>query len=174
MQIESYATEGNRPIWNGLVGCQSVFASWEYVRIKEEFEGIEARLFVLRSAESMMVYPFFLRQVRELSFALPDRWSSAADTTTPEYTGVFWGSGSQKNDLAVAAQFYSMFHQYCIENEIVAEFAHLHPWLACEQALDREGVVSDRSIVYVDLTQSEEDLWQNSFNRACRICLRCR
>lgn len=168
MQIESYPTEGNRLVWNGLVGSSSVFASWEYMRIKEEFEGSEARLFVLRSAESVLVYPFLLRPVHELPFARSDDWSNATDTTTPEYTGVIFGSGSQRCDLAVAAQFYPTFHQYCVENEIVAEFAHLHPWLACEHALDREEIVTDRPIVYVDLNLSEKDIWLNSFNRTCR------
>jgi lipid II:glycine glycyltransferase (peptidoglycan interpeptide bridge formation enzyme) len=55
---------------------------------------------------------------------------------------------------------------------IVAEFAHLHPWNGAAPLLHPEGISLDRQIIYVDLTIPPGELWETSFNHACRKNIR--
>ena len=145
-------------------GTQSVFASLDYATIVEEHSGHEARLFVWCSDEVKVVYPFSVRSVKNLPFS-ETTTLHGADIKSPEYTGpLTHGEATDETDIA----FRKDFAAYCQEAGIVAEFAHLHPWRWRPGLLSVADVALDREIVYVDLTWSEETLWQESFTYACR------
>lgn len=168
MLIKCFNTNDGQLEWNSKVGNKSVFARWEYLRIKEKFEDVEGRLFVFQSERGQVVYPFFVRPVSDLSFPLPTNLIGYFDIFTPEYTGPLINDNLSGNEVDMMAEFSKAFHQYCSDNQVVSEFAHLHPWHMKEMLLEEEGVTLNRPVVYVDLTESEESIWQNSFNRACR------
>jgi serine/alanine adding enzyme len=149
--------------WNrALPPDANVFASLEYVRICEEQAGFSARLFVAEGPSGVVAYPFFLRPVQELPFASLLGLHSY-DTYTPEYTGpMIVGEWSGELD------FPESFADFCREQEIVAEFAHLNPWHVPETLLDPAGVEHNRDIVYVDLTWNEERIWAKSLTSDCR------
>ena len=151
--------------WQTLLPARaSVFASVEYASIYQQHSGYDARLFLVESDEAAVAYAFFQRPVHSLPFAstLAERYW---DTLTPEYTGpTALSAGEAVSDL----RFRERFSTFCRENRIVAEFAHLHPWNWSVELLETEGVEVNREIVYVDLTLSEEQLWQNSLTYACR------
>lgn len=155
----------DRAQWQSyLPASANVFGSVEFAAIQQHFSGFEVRLFVTSLAEGTVVYPFVLRPVAALpvgSVLLEPYW----DTVTPEYTGpIVFG-----NDAATLPMtFFERYSALCQEQHIVAEFAHLHPWLWQPGTLDAALVKFDREIVYVDLTLSEKELWENSFTQACR------
>src|SRR5579863_9287207 len=125
----------------------NVLASLEYVRICEEQVGYAARLFVAEGTTGTVAYPFFLRPIEELPFAT-SLGLHLYDTCTPEYTGpMFVGEGSDEFN------FPMLFGDFCREQDIVAEFAHLHPWNVPDGLLDPACIEHDRDIVYVDLTR---------------------
>jgi serine/alanine adding enzyme len=151
--------------WQSILPAQlNIFGGVEYARIYEEHTGFSARLFVAQSDDGCIAYPFFLRPVNALPFVEDDA-DGLWDTLTPEYTGPIC-RGECSPDLAMF--FASEFAAYCLEQRIVAEFAHLHPWNALQDVLDSNSIVFDREIVFVDTTQPLEELWEKHFTYACR------
>lgn len=132
-----------------------VLGSVEYLRLLERQTGLAARLFVLEEAGQRIAYPFLLRPV-------PGR-AQAFDTFTPDYGGPLW-SGPEPGP----ADFPAVFHRFCQDQGIVAEFIHMNPWRLDPALLDPGCIADDRVVVYVDLTQSEEDLWKHSLNSDAR------
>ena len=143
-----------------------VMGSLEYVRIIEQQNGFAARLFVMDTGQSTVVYPFFVRPVDALPFATVAN-RDRGDTFTPEYTGPLIIRGGKYRDPE-AKQFADKFARYCSTNGIIAEFAHLSPWHDSEALLDPTCVVVNREIVHVDLTLGEEGLWTQSLNSDAR------
>jgi lipid II:glycine glycyltransferase (peptidoglycan interpeptide bridge formation enzyme) len=71
-------------------------------------------------------------------------------------------------DSAVAAAFPHLLNALFQGEGIVAEFAHLHPWLQFGTLLKKEDCHYDRDIVWVDTSLSLDDLWRTHFEYACR------
>ncbi len=154
-------------LWRTLLPArQSVFGSVEFASIAEEHKGGVARLIAYgsRDGHDPIVYPLFLRAISELpvGVCVP---SEAWDAGSPEYTGPL---ALEPIMEATGRTFRRLFDEYCRANQIVTEFAHLHPWRASASTYWEENVHPDREIVYVDLLQSQEDLWRVSLTRACR------
>jgi hypothetical protein len=149
---------------DALPASASVFGSLEYACIQHRFLGITPSLYVVESDQSRVVYPRYMRAVNTLPFAKAIK-APLWDTLTPEYTGPLW-IGEQ--DAAVAQFFGNRYPVFCQEQHIVAEFAHLHPWHCDTQVLDPSGLSLNREIVYVDLEQSPQKMWSDSFTYACR------
>jgi hypothetical protein len=145
-------------------GC--VMAGLEYMRVQEQHLGWEARLFITESNGCRIAYPFFLRPVPPHPRFLGERrW----DTASPEYAGpVLLDPGGGDQSLPVPGEFQERFGQFCRSTGIVAEFAHLNPWIAREDLLDAAGIELNREIVYVDLTRSEEEIWKHSLSSDTR------
>ncbi|MEZ4712407.1 MAG: hypothetical protein R3A44_34780 [Caldilineaceae bacterium] len=153
----------------------AVFATQAWAQIQAQQKGYIPRLYRLAGPSGALIYPFFLRPLTDLPF-----WGEATDAVghdimTPEYTGPHFcssGPGAAQPQSDLVAEFRRRFHDYCQRNQLVAEFAHLHPWDAVEPALVASGIALNRQIVYVDLAQPESWLWENSFDRACRKNIR--
>ena len=155
-------------LWRSVLpASRSVFGSVEFCSIVQDLQGQQACLFVLAEDHGQIAYPFFLRGTNVLPYN--QRQTPGWDTRTPEYTGPVL---LEPISPRVAASFRQSFVQLSAEIGIVAEFAHLHPWEANHDLLNQAGLQHDRQIVYVDLTQSSEQLWQESFNHACRKNIR--
>jgi hypothetical protein len=147
-----------------LPWTRRVTASLEYARIREEHVGYTARLFVFESNGARIVKPFFLRSTLDLSFSRGDERENW-DILSPEYTGpIVFGD----LDHGTGDEFRRRFSEFCREEHIIAEFAHLHPFDVAPSLLEPEGIAPDREIVWVDLTLSEDRLWRESFAHACR------
>jgi CelD/BcsL family acetyltransferase involved in cellulose biosynthesis len=153
--------------WRALLPAgQSAFGSLEFASIAERHKRGIGRLILFNSKEGhlLVAYPLLLRAVSELPF-VGCTSSEAWDAASPEYTGPL---ALEPCTEVVGRAFRRLFDQYCQDNRIVTEFAHLHPWRTAPGSCRPENVHLDREIIYVDLTQSEEDLWRNSLTRACR------
>ncbi len=65
------------------------------------------------------------------------------------------------------AAFLEAFHRYCVDTNIIAEFARLHPYIENHLALGKKDVWYEHNVVYIDLTQSESEIWKG-FDKGCR------
>lgn len=167
MQARVYTVD-DREAWEAAAPAHvSVFGSVGYARVVQRHTGYPARLLVVSSDEGRVVHPFFLRPVSNLPFAAP--YASYRDTLTPEYTGPM-ELGATTPDLQHA--FVQYWNQYCEDERIVAEFAHLHPAHRHTGLLCADNVHYNRDIVVVDLTWSDSELWSHSFNDPCRNSIR--
>lgn len=152
--------------WQTILPADSnVFGSVEYARIHEAHSGYPAQLFVLSCDSDRIGYPFLRRSVASLPF-INDQSTNYTDTITPDYTGPLLLTPSKNTHLF--DDFSTEFADFCASENIVAEFAHLHPWDARLELLESQFVQYNRDIVFIDLTLSEDDLWDNSFSYACR------
>ncbi len=153
--------------WRTLLPARkSVFGSVEFASIAERQWGGTARLIAYRSRDrhDSIVYPLFLRAISELPVGgcvPPGAW----DAASPEYTGPL---ALEPIAESTGHAFRRLFDEYCRANLIVTEFAHLNPWRAAADACWQENTHLDREIIFVDLVQSEEELWRQSLSRACR------
>jgi hypothetical protein len=133
----------------------------EYLRICERQTGWPARLLVVGGEQPLVAYPFLLRNGQDLPWA-EDAAPPPLDTTSPEYRGPLVLPGARPEEIA-ALDFPRLFTRYCGAQGIVAEFAHLNPWNGTAPLIDPACMHTDREIVYVDLTQTEEEIWTRSF-----------
>jgi hypothetical protein len=144
---------------------ECVMAGLEYMRVQEQHLGWGARLFVTESNGFRIAYPFFLRPIPPHPPLLTEtRW----DTASPEYAGPILLETCGAQGHPVPGEFQERFGQFCRSTGIVAEFAHLNPWNARVDLLDAASIEVNREIVYVDLAQSEDEIWKHSLSSDTR------
>lgn len=133
---------------------------------REDFGG-EARLFFYGDEEDYIIYPFFQRRISELPFAalLPPESKDCLDIISPYgYSGPLACITNPGLTEQLWEAFIREFHNYCIQNNVVAEFARLHPFIRNHLPLEKFPDINIRSnaaVVYVDLTQDESQIWKN-------------
>jgi hypothetical protein len=156
-----------------LPGYLAAFERCPESETKINFGG-EAHLFVYGDEENYIIHPFFKRDLDSLPFyasvpptekplydiASPYGYAGpAAHITHPEVYDVIWRG------------FVDEFHKFCLENNIVSEFVRLNPFFKNHEPLSNitGGVKEAGTVVYVDLTVSENVLWKNlkKSNRNC-------
>jgi|SRR5687767_14405701 len=159
-----YTTE-DAAEWSSILPArESVFGSVEFARVVQEHSDHQPRLYVVQDRTSLIAYPFLVRPIRP-SLLSEETCGPLSDTASPDFTGPL-ARGTPARFLA--AEFPKRLSAFLRSQDVVAEFIHLHPWKAFTRALRGHCVQFDREIVYVDLTSPEEQLWQNSYNHACR------
>lgn len=130
-----------------------------------DYEGCVARMARFRRGESVIVYPFFQRRISSLPFLhSPERWNPYSDIVSP------YGYGGPLAQLAeddeeergrIWSEFLDAFHGYCLEHNIVSEFARLHPFLQNHRQFSlSDGLDPRGKVVTVDLSQSDEEIWR--------------
>lgn len=146
-----------------LPASLSVFGSLEFARIVEKHSHLNARLAVILD-DVQIAYPLFRRSTNDLPFvnnASRGFW----DTHTPEYTGPMIRGALPPNS---SGRFRDALDQMFVEEKIVAEFIHPHPWNFGAEVRHVSALEFDREIVYVDVKLSDDQLWNVSLNYACR------
>jgi len=71
--------------------------------------------------------------------------------------------------------YLEYFHEYCLRENIIAEFARLHPFIhRGPNPPGTRGNVSilyEHEIYYIDLTQSLDDIWKG-FDKGCKSAIK--
>lgn len=159
---EHFLTVADQDSWNRyLPRNRSVFGCHSYARICNATGKCSPRLYVLEQGEAAICYPTQLRPLVSLPFAasIEGKW----DSKTPDFTGpVVFG-----DDPLLAEAFPRLRDAIFREHGIVAEFAHLHPWLDTA-ALLTEGREYNRDIVWIDLSLSPDQMWSTQIDQSCR------
>ena len=154
--------------WDALIAGMDrcdVYFHRTLCRAFAEYEGCVARLARFRCGESVIVYPFLQRHIASLPFLhSPRDWNDYSDIVSPYGIG---GPLEQvvENDEQergrVWSEFLEAFHAYCRDHKIVSEFARLHPYLQNHRHFNLSNGLERRgSVVTVDLSQSDEEIWR--------------
>ena len=122
--------------WNAMVAGMDrcdVYFHRTLCQAFAEYEGCVARLVCFRRGESVIVYPFFQRRIASLPFLQsPQQWNEYSDIVSPYGYGgplaQLVENGEQEKER-IWSEFLEAFHAYCLEENIVSEFARLHPFL---------------------------------------------
>lgn len=175
MLLSTKGADANK--WRQLVSKhpqRDVYFLPEYAMLFEAAEGEvrrafggEASLFFCGNNSNYIVYPFFKRRISELPFShlLPEEAQDWCDIVSPYgYSGPLPYITDPLLEDRLWGRFIEEFHDYCLENEIVAEFARLHPYIANHlpvQKLASTDVKKRASIVYIELEQDEAFIRKN-------------
>ncbi len=138
-------TLDDRQEWAELAKPFDIAYTPEYLDLfKDTAFGGEPRLAV----SGGIIYPFYIRQIPN---------SECRDIVSPYgYNGPA-GNGDWD-------KFLFEFHAWCKLNNIVSEFARLHPFWTSYEYLP---AIKKNEIVYIDLRQNEDVIWHN-FDKGCR------
>ena len=132
---------------------QDVYFTPEYYSLYEKNGDGKACCFVFEEEGSVAIYPFMKNSVNLLGYQLDD-----------EYNGMIVNS----NDKAFIDKTWDAFDRYCDENHIVAEFTRFHPILKNKElGRGHFDVIFDRHTVYMDLAQTEEEIFKG-FDKSTR------
>jgi len=123
--------------------------------------GGQGLLYVFGDDRNSIIYPFFKRSISVLTF-LGVNTRDLYDIVSPYGYG---GPLGFTEDSAVVEElwrnYFTKFHIYCQENNIVSEFCRLHPFFENQKQVGNfsNGTIQMvGQIVYVDLSLSEDDL----------------
>lgn len=135
---------------------QDVYYTPEYYEVYEKNNDGKALCFIYEDIGGLALYPFLLSRINELGYTLNNDYYDIRGAYG--YNGVIYNS----IDPDFIKSFYFEFDKFCKRNNIIAEFTRFNPLLEnhkfSKEFLD---VSYNRETVYVDLTQSYEDIYKN-------------
>ena len=145
--------------WNRLLSLlpkerKDVYFTPEYYSLYEAYGDGLACCFVLSDGDSIALYPFMKNPITTLGYEL--------DKEYYDIQGAYGYNGliTNNTDVTFLQQVWRAFDQWCQENDIVAEFMRFHPVMKnYEWTADHFRKIYDRNTVYLDLTQSEDDIF---------------
>lgn len=154
-----------------LLESKGIYHRPEYIKVLERFSGHSAELCILEEdTHCFMYYPYFRRNLENLPFA------QHCDFPISEYSDIdsSWYYGGpllrlerREDEAGLIRSFVEAFSNYCHESKIVSEFIRFDPNLENHLHFKRFLPISrNRQTVYVDLTQSEDEIWRNMDGRA--------
>jgi hypothetical protein len=152
-----------------------VFHVNNYMKLFQETFNERAALFIFGNEEEYLAYPHFFRDITRLPFgsSLRENKRRYYDIISPWYYGgiLYFGLASA-NRPELYRRYYESFSSYCRENGIITEFGRLHPFSdAHEYVKPYLNIKRTGRVVYIDLTQSEEQIW-NGMERSNRKRIR--
>lgn len=153
--------------WKRLIestGERDVYFLPSYFKIWEKNYKWKAYMVFYGNGRNFVIYPFF-KKIIKLPF-LEDE-PQAYDIISPEF---FCGPLIKSDDnlkADLSDGFLREFHAWCLKNNIVTEFARLHPFIKNDLIFPPETVVKLYNIVWLDLTADYDVIWKN-FEKSCR------
>ena len=124
--------------------------------------GGQGFLCVYGDESNAIIYSFFKRRISDLGFSdrMVNEWY---DIISPYgYCGPWMRCQDPSLAEGLWQGFFKGFHDYCVDNKIVSEFARLHPFFDNRVPLSQfsQGSIEKLGqIVYVDLSISENELF---------------
>lgn len=157
--------------WNGFLSQlpkerRDVYFTPEYYSLYEAYGDGEAQCFVFEKDGELALYPFLKNPITTLGYELDKEYYDIQGAYG--YNGLISSTDSREFIEA----FWKEFDLWCQDNNIVAEFMRFHPIM--KNHLLGEGhfkLIRDRNTVYLDLTQSEEDIFAG-FDKGTRQHIR--
>lgn len=160
-------TVSNRQEWNKYFGkledaYKDVFFLPEYYELYEA-DNIKAECFIYEREGKIILYPYLKS---EISMAQLSNSNSCYYDIEGAYGYNGLAVNSQDADFLIG--FDGCFTNYCRENNIIAEFIRFNPVSANHQLSPFvDPIVANKNVI-VDLNQTENDIWMNSYEHAAR------
>lgn len=136
------------------IKMRDIYYRSEYYMIQEINGDGEGKLFIFEEDERLAIYPFMLNEIE--GYDLDDRYYDI------ETAYGYGGPIVNCMDSNFIERFEKSFNEYCLEENIVAEFIRFHPIIKNEYIFKENIHVShNRFTVYTDLTKSIDEIWDN-------------
>jgi hypothetical protein len=130
-------------------------------------------LFVLEDGDDIVYYPYIRRSLTTVSFA--EQTDTDLDTYDDIVSSWYWGgpfASAETEDIC--ERFAEAFTEYCQAENIVAEFVRFDPNERNHDRFECLDPSFNRETVRIDLTQSEEEIWENYEDRNQRAIRQAR
>jgi len=147
---------------------KSIYHSPDYIKFLEQYYQNEAELFQFGNDQNFFYYPYFKRRLDKLPFAHTCNFnlSGYLDIVSSWYYGGPLASSNQVN-RSLCGEFLNVFSDYAQQNQFISEFIRFDPNLYNHKHFDGLLPLSkNRKSVYVDLRQTEDQVWMNMEGRA--------
>lgn len=166
-----HLTLQDRVEWNQILSKLSkykkdVYFTPEYYSLYQEYGDGKACCFVFEEKGEIALYPFLKNPITPLGYELDREYYDIQGAYG--YNGVI----ASTTDKGFISDFWEAFDTWCQDNDVIAEFMRFHPVM--RNHLLGEGhfkLIHDRNTVYLDLTQSEEDIFAG-FDKGTRQHIR--
>lgn len=158
--------EWNRLINNLPIEQQDIYYTPEYYSLYENYGDGKAQCFVFEENGELALYPFLINSVNKLGYQLDDEYFDIQGAYG--YNGVV--SSTYSPDFINS--FHNHFKNYCINNNIIAEFTRFHPILKNESFSFNMNVIEDRKTVLLDITKDYDFIWKNCYSSINRNMIR--
>jgi hypothetical protein len=145
---------------------QDIYYTPEYYQLYDNFENGIAKCFVYKENRKLALYPFLLNQIYNFDKNINEKYFDIQGAYG--YNGVL----STNNDKEFVNNFYNEFGNFCLNNNIIAEFTRFHPLLKNQSFSERHLQIDiNRKTVAVDLSNSYKEIF-NKFQATTRKQIR--
>ncbi|MDZ7721975.1 MAG: GNAT family N-acetyltransferase [candidate division KSB1 bacterium] len=144
---------------------QDVYYTPEYYELYENYGDGKAQCFVFEKDGEIALYPFLMNSVNELGYDLDDTYFDIQGAYG--YNGVL----SSSYDKKFIDSFYNVVDDYCINNNVVAEFTRFQPVLGNDRFDNGYwNIIYDRTTVFIKLSEYDDldDIWQKAYSKEAR------
>ena len=146
---------------------QDIYFTPEYYSLYETNGDGTAFCFHFEEDGNIALFPFLKNSVNKLGFHLGQEYFDIQGAYG--YNGVI----SNCYDKNFINKFYVSFNQFCQQENIITEFNRFHPLLNnhlfSETNMD---ILFDRKTVYLDISDTIENIWSNSYSSKNRNMIR--
>ncbi len=161
MELINILTTSEYEKWNFYLkqipyGTQDIFYTPEYYKIYENNGDGKAYCFVLNDSRNTILYPYLLNKINDLGYIL--------NKTYYDIQGAYGYNGvlSSTDDQSFINNFNAAFSEYCIDNDIIAEFTRFNPIIKNELfSKNYLDIKFNRKTVYVDLKDDYSEIYKN-------------
>lgn len=162
----------NKKEWGALfsklpIEQQDIYFTPEYYELYENNGDGKAQCFVFEENDEIALYPFLINSVNELGYDLDNEYF--------DIQGAYGYNGIVTNSFSTdfIDKFYKAFDEYCLRNNIIAEFIRFHPLLGNNKfSINNMQVIFDRKTVFLDLKKSYENIWKYEYTSNNRNMIR--
>ena len=145
---------------------RDVYFTPGYYNLYEAYGDGTACCFVFEKGGDIALYPFLKNSISTLGYELDKEYYDIQGAYG--YNGVI----SSTEDKSFIGAFWEAFDVWCRENDVIAEFMRFHPMMKNHLLGDGHfKLIHDRNTVYLDLTQSEDDIFAG-FDKGTRQHIR--
>lgn len=138
---------------------RDVYYTAEYYRAHQNKGDGRAACFIYEEGANVALYPFLMNSISGLGYLLPEEYYDIQGAYG--YNGIIVSS----REPSFIASFHKAFDEFCIRQNIVAEFTRFHPILNNQElASPLMKTYNSRQTVKLDLTKPLDDIWRDSFS----------
>ena len=157
----------NKKYWRKILdenNIKNILYFPEYLTLWElNGDGI-AKNFFYKCEYGIVLYPFLIRRINDLKFFQQKKITEVFyDITSPYgYGGPLVKYNDRSNKKLLVDGFIKEFSLFCKKNNIVSEFIRFHPLMENhDNFINRLEIEKMNSVIYVDLSITEEKIWRN-------------
>ncbi|MFT9494667.1 lipid II:glycine glycyltransferase FemX [Anaerosolibacter sp.] len=165
-----YLYETSSEEWNNTLNRlpldkRDIFFTSEYYKMHELNGEGKGCCFVYEDENGIGIYPFLMNKIED--------YNLTQDYYDIETAYGYGGPITSHDGEIFARKFEQAFINFCQNHNIVAEFMRFHPIIENERIFnDNIDIIHNRTIVYLDLNRTIEEIWNEDITSKNRNMIR--